>query len=115
MFITPACDNLRCSRACSCLRICSSAPSARTALRKSERSTAIRNEGSRVGNRVPGERMSSRDFNFSGGPGAVHEVAALVSGLLVAGHFDVAEAADAAIARLGDTYTALWSTLNPLA
>lgn len=52
-------------------------------------------------------------LNFSAG--GVHEVAALRSdGALVAGHFDSANAADAAIAALGD-YRAVWSTLNPVA
>jgi hypothetical protein len=52
------------------------------------------------------------DLNFAGG--GLHEVAALLSdGTLVAGHFDVLEAANAAIAWL-EIYRAVWSTLNPL-
>lgn len=52
-------------------------------------------------------------LNFAGG--GLHEVVALRSdGTLAMGHFDVLEAADAAIARL-KLYRAIWSTLNPLA
>jgi hypothetical protein len=54
----------------------------------------------------------SRCLNFMGG--GVHEVAALrLDGVLIVGHFDSPDAADAAIAALTD-YRAVWSTLNPL-
>jgi hypothetical protein len=57
--------------------------------------------------------MTASKLNFSGG--GVHEVAALrFDGALVAGHFDSADAANAAIVALSD-YRAVWSTLNPLA
>lgn len=52
-------------------------------------------------------------LNFAGG--GLHEVAAMRrDGVLVAGHFDSPDAADAAIDALTD-YRAVWSTLNPLA
>jgi hypothetical protein len=52
-------------------------------------------------------------LNFAGG--GVHEMAALLrDGVLVAGHFDSPDVADAAIGALAD-YRAVWSTLNPLA
>jgi hypothetical protein len=55
----------------------------------------------------------SLDLNFVNG--GIHEVAAMRrDGVLVAGHFDSSEAADAAIGVLTD-YCAVWSTLNPLA
>jgi hypothetical protein len=49
-------------------------------------------------------------LNFSGG--GIHEVASLLrDGTLVAGHFDSASDAEAAIAALGN-YQAMWSSLN---
>jgi hypothetical protein len=56
----------------------------------------------------------SRCLNFTSG--CVHEVAAMLGGnsVLIAGHFDSTDAADAAIAHAGD-YRAVWSTLNTLA
>jgi hypothetical protein len=51
-------------------------------------------------------------LNFAGG--GVHEVAAIRrDGVLVGGHFDSLDAADAAIDALTG-YRAVWSTLNPL-
>jgi hypothetical protein len=56
----------------------------------------------------------SRELNFAGG--GVHEIAALrLDGSLVAGCFDRVDAADGAIAALGDSYKAVWSTLNRVA
>lgn len=53
------------------------------------------------------------NLNFTGG--GVHEVAALGSdGLLLAGHFDSPQTAEAAIAALTNC-RAVWSTLNPVA
>ncbi|MGD0792834.1 MAG: hypothetical protein ABR920_13800 [Terriglobales bacterium] len=52
------------------------------------------------------------ELNFSAG--GVHEVAASVDGFILAGHYDIPDLADAAIAALTD-YRAVWSTLNPLA
>jgi hypothetical protein len=61
-----------------------------------------------------GANGMSCDLNFVGG--GIHEVAALRSdGALVAGHFDNADAADAAIAQLGSDYKAAWSSLNQVA
>jgi hypothetical protein len=52
-------------------------------------------------------------LNFSGG--GIHEIAAMRrDGVLVAGHFDNPEQANAAIAVLAD-YRAVWSSLNPVA
>jgi hypothetical protein len=54
----------------------------------------------------------STRLNFEGG--GIHEVAGMRGdGVLIAGHFDSADAADAAIARAGDC-CAVWSSLNPL-
>ena len=51
-------------------------------------------------------------LNFAGG--GIHEVAAMRGdGVLIAGHFDSPDAADAAIARAGSC-RAVWSSLNPL-
>ncbi len=56
----------------------------------------------------------SGELNFAGG--GVHEIAALrPNGSLVAGCFDRADAADGAIAALGDRYTSVWSTGNRVA
>lgn len=52
------------------------------------------------------------NLNLAGA--GVHEIAVLRDGTLVAGHFDNAPAADAALAAL-ENYQAVWSTLNPLA
>jgi hypothetical protein len=57
--------------------------------------------------------VSERDLNFAGA--GVHEVAALVGGVFVAGCFDSPDAAAPAIADLGGSYSACWSSLNPLA
>ena len=51
-------------------------------------------------------------LNFAGG--RIHEVAAMRrDGVLIAGHFVSLDAADAAVARVGDC-CAVWSSLNPL-
>jgi hypothetical protein len=53
----------------------------------------------------------SRELNFAGD--GVHEIAALrLDGSLVAGCFDRLDAAESAIAALGGSYKAVWSTLN---
>ena len=58
------------------------------------------------------EADATRCLNFAGG--GIHEIAGMRGdGVLIAGHFDSPDAADAAVARAGDC-RAVWSSLNPL-